>query len=61
MSDAPRVHTLADNYEIAKMVGSFPHPYPDGLAERWIGMHDNRRATGKGYPFAIERSGRAHV
>jgi RimJ/RimL family protein N-acetyltransferase len=55
--DAPRVRALADDYDIAKMVASFPHPYPEGLAESWIGTHDTLRAARKGYPFAIEVDG----
>ena len=55
--EAPRVRALADNVEIARMVASIPHPYPDGLAEKWIGMHSERRASGKGYPFAIALEG----
>ena len=57
LSDAPRLRALVDDYEIAKMCGSILHPYPDGEAERWIGLHGARRASGKGYPFAIELDG----
>jgi ribosomal-protein-alanine N-acetyltransferase len=57
LADAPRVRELAGAWEIASMVGSIPHPYPDGLAASWIAMHDERRATGKGYPFAVTWDG----
>ncbi len=57
LSDAPRVRELAGKYEIAHMVGSIPHPYPSGMAEQWIGRHDERRREGKGYPFAIVHQG----
>ena len=56
-ADAPRVRDVAGAYDIAKMCSSIPHPYPEGLAEQWIGMHDQRRARGRGYPFAIDVDG----
>jgi len=56
-ADAPRVRMLADNAEIAQMVASCPHPYPEGLAEKWIALHPARRAAGTGFPFAIESDG----
>ncbi len=56
-SDAPQLRRLANDFDIAKMVASFPYPYPDGLAERWIGTHDDLRARDAGYPLAIEKNG----
>ncbi|MDX2221521.1 MAG: GNAT family N-acetyltransferase [Rhodospirillaceae bacterium] len=55
LADAPRVQLLAGEWDVARMVSSVPHPYPDGLAESWIGMHDAVRAAGRGYPFAVTR------
>ncbi len=48
--DAPRVHQLAGNVEVAATTLHIPHPYPDGLAAAWIASHapawaEDRRAT----------------
>ncbi|MCB2109196.1 MAG: GNAT family N-acetyltransferase [Rhodobacteraceae bacterium] len=56
-ADAPRVRELADEWDIARMTASIPHPYPEGLAEKWIAAHDGVRTAGKGYPFAITLDG----
>ncbi len=37
--DAPRVHTLAGDRDVAAGCVLIPHPYPAGLAERWIASH----------------------
>jgi len=56
-SDAPRLRELAGDVAVARNCASIPHPYPEGAAEQWIALHDERRASGLGYPFAIEAQG----
>ncbi len=54
LDDAPRVQRLVSNWNVASMVARIPHPYPDGAAEEWISGHNERRAAGDHWPFAIE-------
>jgi len=54
LEDAPRVHELVSNWNVASMVARIPHPYPDGAAEEWIRGHTKNRAAGDHWPFAIE-------
>jgi RimJ/RimL family protein N-acetyltransferase len=56
-SDAPRLTALANDFDVAKMLTTLPHPYAENDATTWIGMHERARATGKGYPFAVEIDG----
>ena len=39
-ADAPRVHQLVSLREIAEGCVLIPHPYPAGLAARWIASHE---------------------
>ncbi len=48
---------LADDYDVAKMCATLPHPYTENDANTWIGTHDRARASRKGYPFAVEIDG----
>lgn len=57
LADANQVRALAGLREIAVMVSSIPHPYPNGLAEAWILRHAEARARGIGYTFAITLGG----
>jgi ribosomal-protein-alanine N-acetyltransferase len=52
-SDAPRVQQLAGAREIADTTATIPHPYPDGLAEEWIGKHAENFDSGKAVNLAI--------
>jgi len=53
-SDAKRVQLLAGNEAIASTTLNIPHPYEDGMAEEWIGTHQNGFEKGELYNFAIE-------
>ena len=53
LADAPAVQRLAGAREIADTTLNIPHPYGDGVAEQWIGKHQQVYAEGKGLPLAI--------
>jgi len=52
-TDAPDVQRLAGASEIASVMQSIPHPYEDGMAETWIGTHQERYANGQGLDLAV--------
>ncbi len=52
-SDGPRVQQLANDHDIASTMLNLPHPYEDGVAEKWINTHQENFDNGKGMPFAI--------
>ena len=54
--DAPRVQQLAGERVVADTTALIPHPYRDGMAEAWIATHEQERACGKQYTFAIDRA-----
>ena len=39
LADAPEVQKLAGAREIASTIVHMPHPYQDGMAEKWINTH----------------------
>ncbi len=41
LADAPRVQQLVSRREIAEGCLLIPHPYPPGLAARWIASHES--------------------
>ncbi|MBN1291312.1 MAG: GNAT family N-acetyltransferase [Candidatus Latescibacteria bacterium] len=53
LDDAPSVQQLAGDREIASNTLRIPHPYTDGLAEEWIGIHAEQFAEGKAVNYAI--------
>ena len=53
MSDAPRVQLLADDKAIADTTLNIPHPYEDGMAEQWIGTHEEKFKKGELANFAV--------
>lgn len=56
LEDAPHVQRLAGAPEVAATTLLIPHPYPDGAAEAWISAHDDARAAGRDYTFAVVQS-----
>lgn len=55
LDDAPTVQRLAGDLDVAKMTLNIPHPYPDGLAERWISTHREGLQRGTLIELAITR------
>lgn len=53
LSDAPRVQTLAGAHEIYRPTLAIPHPYEDGMAEKWIASHAARFYAGEGVSLAV--------
>jgi RimJ/RimL family protein N-acetyltransferase len=53
LSDASRVQLLAGDRAIAATTKNIPHPYEDGMAEQWIGAHQERFERGQEAVFAI--------
>lgn len=53
LADAPDVQRLAGEREISAYITTIPHPYPDGLAEQWIGTHREDFEQGKGATWAV--------
>ena len=51
--DAPRVETLAGDWDVARMTSLIPHPYPPGSALTWFTTHSADRAAGTHYRFAV--------
>jgi [ribosomal protein S5]-alanine N-acetyltransferase len=51
--DAPALHALVSAPEIAATTQRIPHPYPRGLAEKWIAGHGELFDSGSGVIFAI--------
>ena len=53
LDDAKQVQKLAGDRQIATTTLNVPHPYEDGMAEEWIGTHEELYQSRKGAPFAI--------
>ena len=53
LSDAPQVKQLAGAWEIADTTLSIPHPYEDGMAEKWIKTHFCGLKEGSEVIFAV--------
>src|SRR5579863_2647719 len=53
LSDAPRVQLLAGDRAVAATTKNIPYPYEDGMAEEWIGTHQERFEKGQLVNFAI--------
>ena len=57
LDDAKAFSELADDYDIAKMTGSLPHPMPLYSAEFKIMYLHRQKQRGLAYPYAITRDG----
>jgi len=55
-ADASRVRELAGDVEVARMTALIPHPYPPDTAATWIATHEQERAAGVAYIYAITRA-----
>jgi RimJ/RimL family protein N-acetyltransferase len=55
LDDAPDVQRLAGDRAIAATTLAIPHPYVDGMAQKWISKHQTYFDQGKGITFAISR------
>ncbi|HEX8172396.1 MAG TPA: GNAT family N-acetyltransferase [Thermoanaerobaculia bacterium] len=54
LADAPRLHELVDDYDIALNTLVIPHPYPAGMAEEWIAGHAQQYEEDRTHHFAID-------
>jgi ribosomal-protein-alanine N-acetyltransferase len=53
LEDAAEVQRLAGAWEIADTTANMPHPYEDGMAERWIAGHEEAYKAGEAVTFAV--------
>ena len=56
MPDAPALHRLVSDWEIAKTTLNIPHPYEVGMAEAWIAAQPQRLETAEAVGYAIIRT-----
>ncbi len=59
LDDAPEVQRLAGDKAVADTTLNVPYPYEDGVAEEWIGKHQEQFDKGELVNFAITH-GRRH-
>jgi len=57
LEDAPAFSKLAGEYDIAKMTGTIPHPFPLYSAEFKIMYLRRQKQRSLAYPYAITRDG----
>lgn len=53
LADASDIQRLAGAFEIADTTLEIPHPYTDGMAEEWIGGHQEELDSGSGVTWAV--------
>jgi len=59
--DASEVQRLAGDKAVASTTLRIPHPYEDGVAEKWIGTHREEFEQGKLVNFAITSREQGHL
>ena len=52
-ADAPTLHNLVNNWEVACSLANVPFPYPRALADEWIASTTRELAAGTAYHLAI--------
>lgn len=57
LDDAPEVQCLAGDREVSDAAVNIPHPYEDGMAERWIRGNLERLVRGEEINCAVTRNG----
>jgi RimJ/RimL family protein N-acetyltransferase len=55
LADAPELHRLVNDVEIARNTATIPHPYPAGMAAEWIAGHQEKFDKNIEVVFGIER------
>lgn len=55
--DRARLVELANNWRVAKNLGTMPYPYTEAMADEWIGKQAAFWASGKSRPLAITLDG----
>lgn len=53
VEDAAVVQQLAGAVEVYRTTLNVPHPYEDGMAEKWIGSHGAKFHEGRGVTLAM--------
>ncbi len=59
--DATEVQRLAGDRRIADTTLNIPHPYEDGMAEKWISTHEGAFEKGERLTLAITRKANGHL
>jgi [ribosomal protein S5]-alanine N-acetyltransferase len=52
-TDAAAISRLAGDYDVSKMCGGIPHPYPELAADGWIMLQAHAWARDLSYSFAV--------
>lgn len=56
-ADAPALHRLINDWDVAKNLSRVPFPYPRDMADEWIETTHRLLAEGRAFHLAIERDG----
>jgi 8-oxo-dGTP diphosphatase len=52
-ADAPALHRLINDWEVARTLAAVPFPYPRELADEWIALAAGQIAAGTAYHLAV--------